>query len=253
MLPDAQPKVAFGKLLIDDRMNSKKIGIGCLIVAAAIIAFAVVTAAAVPARPNLPRRGIPVPILVAFGGFVGLGVAVLGAVVPIKGDRHTMIYEQGVVQETKDGIRALRFDDVAAFRCFIAYGKAAQIGFRFIASDEQPDSVGDISWTAMRGPKMAKAEELRVYLTKVFATRMLEKLKAGSWVWWGDGRITPTGIELDGRSIRWKEISRIKIRNSGSTVISSSDQGNVSIDINSANFWPGFSILKRQLDPSIFA
>ena len=96
----------------------------------------------------------------------------------------------------------------------------------------------------VRGPKMEQAERLRIYLTEMFAARMLESLRAGDSVVWGQGQITPTGIDLDGRSIRWKEITRIKIRNNGSTVIGCSGQGDVSLSIDAPNFWPGFAILK---------
>lgn len=104
----------------------------------------------------------------------------------------------------------------------------------------------------LRGPKMEQAERLRIYLTEMFAARMLESLRAGDSVVWGQGQITPTGIDLDGRSIRWKEITRIKIRNNGSTVIGCSGQGDVSLSIDAPNFWPGFAILKRRLAPSTF-
>ena len=252
-MPSATPiDVAFGRLLVDDRISSKKYAAIAFAVAAGIIAFAVLCAF-VDKKPT--SSGKPASTMggaVCFG-VLGVGIAAFAVLMLIKGDRHTRIYEKGIVLTTEEGSRVLPFDDVEAFRCFIAYGKAAQIGFRFIARGTRDEDSGTMTWTGIRGPKMEQAEKLRIYLTKMFAARMLESLKAGDSVVWGRGQITPTGIQLDGRSIRWKEIARVKIRNNGSTVISCSGQGDVSLSIDAPNFWPGFAILKRHLDPSTFA
>ncbi|MFI5382094.1 MAG: DUF6585 family protein [Tepidisphaerales bacterium] len=245
----SQTDVALGRILIDDRFNAGRAAVISFIIAAVVITIAIL------AGTSQPERGQPgiSPAGPAFFGLIGVGLAAIGVVMLVKGDRHTRIYEQGIEQHTKAGIRVLRFDDVVAFRCFIAQGKAAQIGFIFIGRDARVGDGGDIGWTAMAGPKMVKAEELRAYLTEMFAVRMLARLKAGSSVPWGQGQITPSGVELDGRFIGWKEITRVRIRNNGNAIICSSDQFEASLPINAANFWPGYAVLKRQLDPATFA